>query len=36
MTGSDDGLIKIWDNVSMECEIVLKGHTAGVRSLATL
>lgn len=35
-TGSDDGLIKIWDLVTMECDLVLKGHTAGVRFLTTL
>lgn len=35
-TGSDDGLIKIWHIDQNRCFYVLRGHKAGIRSLAVL
>ena len=35
-TSSDDGLIKLWDIVTGRSVKVLKGHSAGVRSLAMM
>ncbi|KRW98726.1 WD40-repeat-containing domain [Pseudocohnilembus persalinus] len=35
-TGSDDGCIRIWDTVQMDCLAILKGHQQGIRSLQIL
>jgi len=35
-TGSDDGLIKIWNIDQNRCVYVLRGHKAGIRSLTVL